>query len=104
MDEHECKEKIIRLEEKLSAAEKALDVAYKSLDSRLQGMNEFRQALTDQAASFITRKEHDIIVSEIRELREFKAAIQGKASQSSVWIAWFLAALGIMIQLLHWVK
>ena len=104
MDENQLQEKIIRLEEKLSAAERALDVAYKSLDARLIGMNEFRAALTDQAANFTTRKEHDIVVSEIRELREFKAAIQSKASQSSVWIAWFLAGLGILIQLLNWIK
>jgi hypothetical protein len=98
---NECDEKIIRLEERLLASEKAKDLAYKTLEDRLGSMNEFRKALTDQAATFITRKEHDIIISEIRELREFKATLQGKASQSSVWISWFLAGVAIIIQFLH---
>ena len=94
-------ERLARLEEQLKSSKEALDVAYKALDCRLGGMNEFRQALTDQASTFTTRTEHQIIVNEIRELREFKAELMGKASQSSVYIAWGLALLAM---LLHWIK
>ena len=42
-------------ETRMQAIEKAVEVAYTSMDARLEGMNQFRDALRDQAAKFITR-------------------------------------------------
>lgn len=43
----------------LASAEKAKDKADSALEKRFEAVNEFRQALTDQTATFLTRKEYD---------------------------------------------
>ena len=106
MEEHrhtdmEIIERLIRVEERLIAADKAIKLAGDAMNSRLEGMNEFRETLQDQASRFITRDEHDIVKEELASLREFKAAVQSKASQSSVYVAWALAVLAILAR---WVK
>ena len=40
--------------------QKALEKAEMSMISRLEGMNEFREQLKDQNATFITRAEYDV--------------------------------------------
>jgi hypothetical protein len=42
-------------DEKFRAADKALMLYNETMDKRLEGMNEFREALKDQTAKFITR-------------------------------------------------
>jgi hypothetical protein len=44
-------------EARLTAIAEATKVAQQSMDKRLDGMNEFRKALTDQAANMVTRTE-----------------------------------------------
>lgn len=106
MEEHrhtdmEIIERLIRVEERLIAADKAIKLAGDAMNSRLEGMNEFRETLQDQTSRFITRDEHDIVKEELASLREFKAAVQSKASQSSVYVAWALAVLAILAR---WLK
>lgn len=48
---------VVRLESKLDLSEKALVYSRELLEKRLEHMNEFRQALSDQAAKFVTRSE-----------------------------------------------
>ena len=43
---------------RISAMEKAVDVAKITMESRLEGMNEFRAALTTQASTFLPRTEY----------------------------------------------
>ena len=50
-------------ETKVMAQEKALTLASGSLSIRLDLMNEFRAQLTDQAATFFTRPEHDLYMN-----------------------------------------
>ncbi len=64
-------------------------------------MNEFREALTDQSKTFITRNEFSLclekIESDIRSLRESRSELQGKASQSQVNIALSISVIGIAL-------
>lgn len=92
------------IESRLAALEKATDLAAKALEKRLEGMNEFREALNNQASQFMTRREMTVIkdafVKDIRELREFKAALEGKASQTSVIITLVISILGLLVAII----
>ena len=59
---------------RLKDNEKALDIASKELQIRLEGMNEFRSSMKDQAAHFLTREEFDakseVIVAKIDFLQK----------------------------------
>jgi len=56
-----------RVTDGFASRDKALDVALTSLNAHLTVMNEFRGAMSDQAAEFITRKEHEQLLSQITE-------------------------------------
>jgi hypothetical protein len=45
------------IQDALTAAEKAVVKAEVATEKRFEGVNEFRQTLSDQAANFISRKE-----------------------------------------------
>lgn len=72
-----------------------------NMDRRLDGMNEFRGALSDQTGLYATRKEvealHQVIESDLRLLRDSRAKLEGAASQTSVLVALGFAALGVLI-------
>ena len=93
---------------KIDALKEATTIAKTSLDERLSHMNEFRDALKDQTATFINRKEHEILIQsidirineincEIQSLKESKARLEGKADQSSVNTSLIIAIIGIVI-------
>ena len=89
--------------EKFSALEKAVDLAKNSMEKRLEGMNEFRETLKDQTATFMTRKEMEIIFANInadlRTLQESKAKLEGKADQGMVNVSLTFSILGFIIAL-----
>lgn len=70
-------------------------------DLRLEAMNEFRSALTDQASRFVTRAELDLFKEktsvELDQFRVFKTIVETKASQSTVNIAIWFSAAGVVI-------
>jgi hypothetical protein len=72
--------------------------AMEQLNKRLEGMNEFRAVLSDQATKFMTRTEyssaHKALEQEIQSLREFRAKLDGLAKQSHVTIAFVIASIG----------
>jgi len=108
------------VEARLIAMDKATDLAYEKMEIRLRNMNEFREALSDQAGKFVPRIEsqvaHDAIkvelkvemekikadlkeelsevCSDVEVLRDFKSTMEGKASQHSVNIALVLGLIG----------
>ena len=88
-------------ETRLSAIEREIMLAKSDMDRRLETMNEFREALRDQAARFVTRMEmeamHAPVLSDLRLLRESRAELQGKASQQSVTTATVFAVIGVLI-------
>lgn len=103
------------------AQAKATDIAAISLDKRLDVMNEFRATISDQAASYYTRQEHETwarsievdlkavrenfytksehdayakgVEGDLRTLRESRAELQGMAKVSQVY---FSMAIGII--------
>ncbi len=59
-----------RIEEAFKTRDTALGVALEAATRRLDGMNEFRAALTDQSARMQTRTESEVLNSTIREKLE----------------------------------
>ena len=93
---------------KVSAIDRATSNAYVSMEKRLEGMNEFRNQLKDQNATFITKAEYSAhmnkLEEDIRMLRESKATLEGKASQTSVNIALGISIIGLILTVLNIVK
>lgn len=100
--------RITELEKRLTlqsdAAKLAVTLAANDLRTRLEAMNEFRNALKDQAAQFVTRTEVDLhnqrFEDELRTLREFKAVLDAKASQRSLGISMLLSIVGLFFSLI----
>jgi len=84
---------------RLDGTEKVTELSRAAMDKRLEGMNEFREALKDQQKNFISRQEFDLVVADIRVLREAKASLEGKADQSSVNNVMLLAIIGIFLSI-----
>ena len=86
---------------KFKSMDEANCLARENLNTRLESMNEFRDSLEDQTSHYITRTEHDALISkydaEVRILRDSDARAEGKASQNSVVIAYLIAISGIII-------
>ena len=95
-------------EARIAALEKATEVASGAMDRRLDGMNEFRDTLRDQASRFVTREELDIkigvVVEAISELKMYKAQMEGRASVSSVYVSYAIALLGIVLSVISLLK
>lgn len=89
------------IDTRLRAIEQASGLSQNALERRLEAMNEIRDALKDQNATFITRLEykaaHDRLVSDIQMLRESKAMLEGKASQSGLNMALTIAVIGLVL-------
>lgn len=84
--------------------EKSTTLARESMEKRLESMNEFRASLKDQRNEMVTRAEYTAKVrmldEDIRTLREAKANLEGKASMSSVYIAYIISAISIGLSLI----
>ncbi len=89
------------LDSKIIDIKESVKTAYASMEKRLEGMNEFRDQLKDQASKFVTRAEIDILMSrinsDIRELLQSKANLEGKASQQSVNMALLISVISIIV-------
>ena len=90
---------------KITALEKAIEQARISMEKRLDGMNEFRDTLKDQAARMPTRVEMNTEIEklekDIKELTKFKDTLEGKASQKDVNSARVIAYVGLAIALFN---
>ena len=56
-------------QEMFRARDLAIETAKISITERLDAMNEFREQLTSQAAMFITRDEHSVVMEQIAKLQ-----------------------------------
>lgn len=85
---------------RIESINESTTLARNAMEKRLEGMNEFRDALKDQTNKFVTRQEMTDsmlrISEDIRILRESKATIEGKASQNAM-IATLIVAVGGLI-------
>lgn len=88
-------------ESRLHAVERATDLAATAMDKRLNGMNEFRETLRDQASKFITREEMNaalkVVIADVEANKTFRNQMEGKASATAVYIGYALSTIGIII-------
>ncbi|HUV62383.1 MAG TPA: hypothetical protein VMW24_00725 [Sedimentisphaerales bacterium] len=103
-DNEPLAEKVVRLEERLRAAQEALNLSREIMDRRLEGMNEFREQLKEQATQFITRAEHSFVMKEINDLKESRAELRGKASQASVALTYVLTVIAILLGIVNMLR
>ena len=82
-------------EQKIASLEKAVTVASTAMERRLEGMNEFRDSLKDQAGRFVTKDEIKSLSEEIKILRDWKNNVQGRTS-----IAVFLAIAALIVSII----
>lgn len=79
-------------------------LAKELMETRLKGMDEVKENLKDANNTYLTRNEfniqHDKLNDDIRILRESKANLEGKASMSSVYLAYIIAGLSLMISII----
>ena len=84
--------------DRFCAQEKTTKLLADALEKRLDGMNEFRLALTDQASEFASRADldtlHNLIEADLRILREARSKLEGAASQADVGKAMRYAVIG----------
>jgi len=105
------------IDTRFAAVDKASNLALGTLETRLTSMNEFRGELKDQATTFATKTEvqllrdaafthvtkaefiiwKDRIDEDIRSLRESRSLLEGKASQSSVNISLLIGIIGLIL-------
>jgi chromosome segregation ATPase len=112
-------EKIEQTKAELTEVKEATRLAKENVDTRLNTMNEFRGQLKDQANTFIPRLEYqvqhesleqrieeqrksisnriDAQDKEIKTLTSAKDRLDGKASQNSVFIAYGIGIIGLII-------
>ena len=92
----------------LREEEKARLAAQYALEKRLDGMNEIRETMRDQASKFPTRDELvsslRVIEADLRVLRDFKSTLEGKASQSAVNMSLIIAGIGILFSIVSLIK
>ena len=106
-------EHVQKLEERkaeIRELKESTQLAKDNLDGRLESMNEFRAQIRDQTATFLPRAEylnqHTALEQrimradeDIRGLRESRAELLGKASQNSVFLAYAIAVVGIILSI-----
>ena len=97
-----------KISERLESQEKAVTVAYAASNKRLDGLNEIRQILEDQAKTFITKVEFETyqtmirqdlarFSTEINSLNLSRAELSGKASQGQVILSMIIGITGLIL-------
>jgi len=57
-------------EAKFDSLKLSTDLVRQALEKRLEGMNEFREALKDQTNKFITRVEFQLVCEKVEEIKD----------------------------------
>lgn len=85
----------------LGEREKAMLKAEAASDRRLEGMNEFRQTLSDQAATLVGRAEFnariDSIVEAVNRLDKQGSAASGRGAGAAALWGWIVGAAGLVL-------
>ena len=93
------------IDARLASLGQAVELAQELTNQRLQVINQFQGTLRDQAARLVTRDEcalaRDRLTADVGELREFRAALNAKASQATVYIAYGLSLISLAIAILN---
>jgi hypothetical protein len=69
-----------KAEAAVTAAQKAVDKAATATEKRFESVNEFRQALTDQTATFPSRVELEALSGKIDDLKERITRAEGRST------------------------
>ena len=99
MTEAECVSLRDYIDMQIATLEKATGLARDEMNRRLEGMNELREAMKDQAANFATRVELALLIKDVQSLQLSRAASEGKASQAHAWLATMLAVVALLLSL-----
>ena len=90
---------------RITNVEKATSLAGDSMERRLSAMNEFRDALKDQNATFVRRDGFEAAISkietDIRSLQLSKATLEGKASQAQMYVAYGVSFISLLFGLIN---
>lgn len=81
----------------LIAAEKAVDKANTANEKRFESVNEFRQALTDQTASFPSRVELQALAQRVSDLTDRLNKSEGRAGGASALWGYLIAAAAVTV-------
>jgi len=88
----------------MCALKEAVKIARKSMNKRLKSMNEFRDALKDQAGKFALQKDVDDLKEWIRDelqpLKDQKLLLDTKADQKAVNRSLIIAVSGILLAII----
>jgi hypothetical protein len=85
---------------KIESLQLATTLAKENLELRLVGMNEWRQQSRDREDNFVGKTSHADLMKRVNDLELTRATLEGKASQTSVNIAYLLAVVGWVVALL----
>ena len=92
-----------KLELNLKLNQIALDKASTELNTRLENMNQFRAQMNRQESTYLTKENyesrHQTLINDINSLKETRAELKGRASQQSVYIAYIIAIIGIVLSM-----
>ena len=92
----------------LTASQRATDLALNAQKGVNETQNEFRNTLKDQASTLMPRSETESMIdrinADIRGLRESRASLEGKASQSSVYISYLISIASILLAVYKLIK
>lgn len=108
--EHALCLKITALAEKTDTtyrmSQTAIDKAEKTVNLRLEMMNEFRDAMKDQAKESLPKTMFDAVINifdkRIKDLELERAKVDGKASQTALLFTMGVSLIGIILGLLNY--
>lgn len=93
-----------RYGERFDASQKAVEKATAALERRLEGMNEIRAAMSEQAATFLPRTEydtaHDALVTRVTELNDRMNRAEGSREGVRLSAGALVAILGVGLSLI----
>ncbi len=88
-----------RYEQRFVSGDEAIAKAERTMNERLNSMNEFRDALKDQAARMATRVELETLDGQVQELRRIRANMEGRIAVMSAVVS--MAVTGAILLLSH---
>jgi hypothetical protein len=91
------------IEDKFCLIEKATDLANRNLEIRLEGLNEWRQQNQNERNMFLSKdvyeSKHENLRKQVEDLKLNRALLEGKASQQSVFWAYLISGIGLLMGL-----
>ena len=94
----------LKIEQHFDLLDKAVNKSERAMDKRLDGMNEFRDALEDQNRTFMPRKELESIIGDIQDklnrLEKHQERIANMKQGGNIVWAYVLSGVSLMAALI----